>query len=141
MLAISEEYKLQPEALAFTDTYLTTLDMDSTCQQLGISVQQGQEFKRKKEVKRFIDNVYMETAYYNKLKIQEVLNGIISEKLEEALESGISTKYDLLDVLKMVQSIKESEHKMAQAPGNKTTNIQQNNYGSNLGNLLDKIAK
>ena len=141
MLAISEEYKLSPEALTFTDTYLTTLDLDETCRTLEISSEVGQAFLRKKEVKRFIDNVYMETGYYNKLKIQDVLNNIVSEKLEEAAETGISTKYDLLDVIKMIQSIKESDHKMQETGPSKVQNIQNNNYGTNLGNLLDKISK
>jgi len=141
MLAISEEYKLSPEMLEFTDTYLTTLDLDETCRTLEIPTEIGQAFLRKKEVKRFIDNVYMETGYYNKLKIQNVLNNIVSEKLEEAAETGISTKYDLLDVIKMIQSIKESDHKMQNTNPNNVTNVQNNNYGSNLGNLLDKIKK
>jgi len=141
MLAISEEYKISPEAMEFTDTYLSTLDVDETCKILDISAEEGQAYLRKKEVKRFIDNVYMEAAYFNKLKIQKVLNDIVTEKLEEAIETGISTKYDILDVLKMIQSMKESEHKMqATTTNNKTTNI-QNNYGSNLSNLLDKIGK
>lgn len=142
MLAIADNYKLNPESLAFTDVYLSTLDLDMTCQTLGISSEMGQGFLRKPEVKRFIDGVYMETGYYNKLKIQDVLNNIVSEKLEEALDTGISTKYDLLDVLKMIQSIKESDHKMERDIPNRVTNVQNNNhYGSNLGNLLDKISK
>ena len=141
MLAISEDYKLSPEALAFTDVYLTSLDLDETCRTLEITTEIGQAFLRKKEVKRFVDNVYMETGYYNKLKIQDVLNNIVTEKLEEALETGISTKYDLLDVIKMIQSIKESDHKMNNSGPGSVTNVQNNNYGSNLGNLLDKIKK
>ena len=141
MLAISEEYKLNPEALEFTDTYLATLDLRDTCEQLGISEEDGAEFLRKKEVKRFIDAAFLEQGYFSRFKIQKVLNDIVTEKLEEALETGITTKYDLLDVLKMIQSMKESEHKMqTQTANNKTTNI-QNNYGSNLGSLLDKIKK
>ena len=134
MLAISEEYKLNPEALEFTDTYLTTLDLQETCRLLDISEEVGAEFLRKKEIKRFIDSAYMEQGYMNRFKIADLMNKAIASKLEEAEESGMYTKYDLLDLMKFMLQMRESEHKMQ--PASKTTNI-QNNYNS----LLGKIAK
>lgn len=141
MLVLSDEYKLDPEALEFTDVYLGTLDLEDTCRTLEITTEVGASFLRQKDVKRFIDQVFMEQGYFSRFKIQKVLNDIVNEKLEEALETGITTKYDLLDVIKMIQSLKESEHKMQQqTTNNKTTNI-QNNYGNNLGSLMEKIKK
>jgi len=140
MLAISEEYKLNPEALEFTDTYLSTLDLSETCRQLNISEELGNEFLRKREVKRFIDNAYMEQGYMNRFKIADLMNKAIASKLEEAEETGMYTKYDIMDLMKIMVQLRESEHKMQQQPTNKTTNI-QNNFGGNLGSLLSKIAK
>lgn len=139
MLAISEEYKLSPEALEFTDVYLSNLDLDETCQQLEISSEQGATFLRKKEVKRFIDNIYLEQGYMNRFKIVDVMNKAIESKLEEAEESGVFGKESLMEMLKFMHTMRMDEAKIAaqkQATG-KTTNIQTNNYGA----LLDKIAR
>ena len=97
MLAISEEYKLNPEALEFTDTYLATLDLRDTCEQLGISEEDGAEFLRKKEVKRFIDAAFLEQGYFSRFKIQKVLNDIVTEKLEEAFEEVTKIIDQLVD--------------------------------------------
>ena len=141
MLAISEEYKLDPELLEFTDAYLATLDLGQACRSLGIPEEQGAEYLRKKEVKRFIDTAFMEQGYTNRFKIKDVLEKAILSKLEEAEESGIYTKYDLLDLMKFMQQMRLDEAKIQNTTPSKVQNIQQNNYGSNLGSLLDKIAK
>lgn len=140
MLAISEEYKLDPELLEFTDTYLATLDLGEACRSLGIPEEQGAEYLRKREVKRFIDTAFLEQGYVNRFKIKDVLEKAIVSKLEEAEETGMYTKYDLMDIMKIMINFRESEHKMKNTT-QKVTNVQNNNYGSNLGNLLDKIGK
>ncbi len=140
MLAISEEYKLDPEMLEFTDTYLATLDLGETCRNLGIPEEQGAEYLKKREVKRFIDTTFLEQGYTNRFKIKNVLEKAIVSKLEEAEETGVYSKYDLLDLMKFMQQMRLDEVKMQGTP-NKVTNVQQNNYGSNLGDLLGKITK
>ena len=141
MLAISEDYKLSPEALEFTDTYLSTLDLQETCRALEISEEVGAEFLRKKEVKRFVDNAFMEQGYMNRFKIIDVMNKAIVEKLEEAEETGIYTKYDLMDLMKMMHQFRMDEAKIQKESPTKVTNVQNNNYGSNLGDLLNRIQK
>jgi hypothetical protein len=141
MLAISDEYKLDPEVLEFTDTYLASLDLQTACRTLQIPEEQGAAFLRKKEVKRFIDTVFEEQGYTNRFKIKDVLERAVESKLEEAEETGIYTKYDLLDVLKMLNEMrKDSIKESSNVPG-KQTNVQVNSYGQNLGDLLSKIQK
>lgn len=140
MLAISEEFKLDPEALEFTDTYLSTLDLRDTCQQLGITEEDGAEFLRKKEVKRFIDAAFLEQGYMNRFKIVDLMNKAIDSKIEEAEESGMFGKESIMEMLKFMHQMRLDEMKMSQTT-QKVTNVQNNNYGSNLGGLLDRIAK
>lgn len=140
MLAISEEYKLNPEALEFTDVYLATLDLRDTCQQLDISEEEGNSFLRKKEVKRFIDSAFLEQGYMNRFKIVDLMNKAIASKIEEAEETGMFGKESIMEMLKFMHTMRMDEAKMSQTT-QKVTNVQNNNYGSNLGNLLDKIAK
>ena len=141
MLAISEEYKLNPEALEFTDTYLATLDLRDTCEQLGISEEDGVEFLRKKEVKRFIDAAFLEQGYMNRFKIVDLMNKAIESKIEEAEESGMFGKESIMEMLKFMQQMRMDQIKAETVKAGNIKNIQNNNYGSNLGGLLEKIAK
>lgn len=141
MLAISDEFKLAPELLEFTDVYLSTLDLRESCRQLGIPEEQGAEYLKKKEVKRFIDTVFEEQGYTNRFKIKDILEKAVLSKLEEAEETGIYTKYDLLDILKMLDGLRKDSVKESSTTPNKQTNVQVNSYGSNLGDLLSKISK
>jgi hypothetical protein len=140
MLEIAENYKLDPEMLEFTDQYLATLDLTETCKNLGISEEQGAEFLRKKEVKRFIDTTFLEQGYMNRFKIKDVMEKAIMSKLEEAEETGMYTKYDLLELLKFMHQMRMDEVKSQNQSPNNQINV-QNNYGENLGNLLSKIVK
>ena len=142
MLAISEEYKLSPEALHFTDTYLGNLDLDTTCQELSISTEVGQEFLRKKEVKRFIDAAFLEQGYMNRFKVVDIMTKAINDKLEEALETGVYGKESLMEMLKFMHQMRMDEAKLQNTSPRNQTNVQVNNqYGNNLSNLLDKIQK
>ena len=138
MLAISDSYKINPEVMDFLQVYMSTLDLGQTCQQLQIPTELGQEIINKKESKRFLDAVFLNEGHTNRFKIKEVMEKAIASKLEEAEESGIFGKESLMEMLKFMHQLRMDELKLQV---NKTTNIQQNNYGSNLGDLLQKIAK
>lgn len=141
MLAISEEYKLDPEILEFTDTYLTSLDLRTACSELGIAEEVGAGYLRKKEVKRFIDTVFEEQGYTNRFMVKSILEEVVRSKLEEAEESGVYTKYDLLDVLKMLNEMRKDSVKESSTTPQKQTNVQVNSYGSNLNELIGHIQK
>ena len=132
-----EQYKLAPEALLIAETYLACLDIDETAQQLGVSTPEISQFLNKKEVKRFIDTIFLEKGYANKFKLQRLLDTIIESKLEEAEESGVFTNKDLLDVLKLQSDITKDIRKTTEDTQPQQTNIQVNN---NLSGLLEKLV-
>lgn len=137
-----ESYALSPEALEFTEVYLQTLDVDQTAKALEISKEQAVSILNKREVKRFIDTVFMEQGYMNRFKLMGILDEVINSKLEEARETEVYSNKDLLEVLTLAHKIQmdhAKNHREA-APG-KQTNVQVNNYGDNLGSLLDRIIK
>ena len=92
---------ISPEALEFTNTYLTTLDLEITAQELGISLEQASNYIEKAEVKKFINTVFLEQGYMNKFKITSLLEKIIVSKLEEAEETGIYSNKDLMEIVKL----------------------------------------
>lgn len=139
-----EIFQLSPEALEFTQKYLETLDLDATAKYMQISRDQAAKFLRKKEVKKFIDSVFLEQGYMNRFKLVNLLETVIKSKLDEAEESGIYTNKDLIDVLKLMHEIRKDEIKLLElqngtgTPG-KQTNVQVNNYGDNLSNLISSL--
>ena len=104
----------------------------------------------KREVKKYIDTVYLDIGYRNKNNIGSVLDEMIASKLEEAQESGIYSSKDLADLLQMAHKMRMDEIK-AQADLAKTesnniknqTNVQINEavpFGQgNYGKLMEKL--
>lgn len=137
------EFKLSPEQLKIAEVYLQTLDIGETSSQLGISKEEVTLYLRKPVVKRFLDVIFLEQGYRNKHKLGDLLDKIIDEKLEESMETGITSSKDILDVIQIVHKIRMEEIKAAkEAPGNQT-NIQVNNgmQSSNLSKLIESLVK
>ena len=133
---------ISPEALEFTNTYLTTLDLEITAQELGISLEQSSNYIEKAEVKKFINTVFLEQGYMNKFKITSLLEKIIVSKLEEAEETGIYSNKDLMEIVKLLHTI-HMDHSKAERENSpsKQTNVQVNNYGDNLSSLVDRVIQ
>jgi len=139
-----ESFALSPEALEFTNVYLSTLNVEETCQNLGISLEDGNKFLRKKEVKRFLDTVFLEQGYTSRFKLKSVLTAAIDSKLEEAEETGIYSNKDLYDLLKLMMEFRKQEMQMLAAENekgpSKQTNVQVNNYNNNLSDLITDLV-
>lgn len=139
-----ESYKLSPEALAFIDVYLQTFDLEETAQALEISKEEASTFVRKKEVKRFLDNVFFDQGYTSRFKLKDTLTKIIDSKLEEAEETGIYSNKDLAELLKLMIDFRKSEIALIQAENEgikKQTNVQVNNNYSNLNSLISDLVE
>lgn len=137
-----ETFRLNPEALEFVQTYLSCLDVDQTAESLGIKRETAVDLLKQKEVQRFMDTIFMEQGYMNRFKLSGILEKVIDSKLEEAEETGVYSGKDLIDILTLMHKIQMDHAKVhrEQAPS-KQTNVQVNNYGDNLGGLIDRIVK
>jgi hypothetical protein len=86
-----------------------------------------------KEVKSYVDNVYLSQGYLNRQKRLTVINKVIDEKLQEAFESGVYSKKDLLDWMKLLNDMETS------ARPKRDTGVAvkiNNNYDSLMKDLL-----
>jgi phage terminase small subunit len=105
----------------------------------------------KREVKQYIDQIYLDTGYRNRFKLAEVLDDLIDRKLEEAEESEVYSNKDIADLVALSHKIRMDEMKAqtelekAQAANIKNqTNVQINNaempFGQgNYGELMKKL--
>lgn len=144
--------KMSPEGLEIANTYLEQGNIPAVCTKLGVSESEVSEILNKREIKQYIDTVFLDTGYRNRFKISETLDMLIEKKLEESEETEIYTNKDMADLLQMahkmrIEEIKaQTEMEKAKAQVVKTqVNIQDNSgtpFGQgNYGELIKKLMK
>lgn len=134
----STHIALQPEDLDIANAYLTYGSAKETAEQLQIPEYQIVKILERSEVKEYINGIYLDRGYRNKNKIGQVLDQMIDSKLEEALESGIYTSKDLLELLQFAHKIRMDELK--QEAGNTGPTVNIANFGQgNYGQLMEKL--
>ena len=143
---------ISPEGLEVANSYLTFGNIRAVVEQLGVAENKVVELLNKREVKKYIDTVYLDMGYRNKNNIASLLDEMIGSKLEEAKESGVYSNKDLADLLQMAHKMRmdeikaQAELQKAEATSVKSqTNIQVNDgvpFGQgNYGKLMEKLLK
>lgn len=148
----AEIIDISPEALEIANCYLQFQDSTKVAELLDIPVQTVTQTLNRREVRTYIDSIFMELGYNNRFKLRSLIDTIITKKLQEMDEADIGSNKDILDILtlshKMTmeyldKQIKLEELKNKQATANlkSQVNVQINNdsSGSNYGNLIERI--
>ena len=148
---MNEIVPISPESLEIVQTYLKCGSIDDTANILGIHGTQVSQYLAKPEVKRYLDNIYLEAGYRNRDKIASALDTIIEKKLEELQEADLGSTKDIAELLMMAHKIRMDElkamtdYEKAKSSSPKVqTNVQINEtpFGSgNYGALLEKLLK
>ena len=144
---------LSPEGLEVANCYLQFGNIRAVCDFMQVAEEKVVELLNKREVKKYIDTVYLDMGYRNKNNIATVLDEMIQSKLEEAQETGVYSNKDLADLLQMAHRMRMDEIKaQAELTKAETTNIKtQNNVQinneslplgqGNYGKLMEKLLK
>ena len=144
--------RISPEGLEVANAYLELGNIQAVCIRLKLDEGECSEILAKREVKSYVDQVYLDTGYRNRFKLAEALDDLIDRKMEEADESEIYSNKDLADLLQMAHKMRMEEIK-AQADLEKAKasnvknqiNIQNNGevpFGQgNYGELMKKLLK
>jgi len=144
--------KMSPEGLEIANSYLEHGTMAAAAANLGITEDTVSEALNKREIKQYIDTVYLDTGYRNRFKLSETLDLLIEKKLEEADETEIYTNKDMADLLALAHKMRieemkaQTEFEKAKAINIKNqVNIQDNSgipFGQgNYGQLLKKLLQ
>jgi|TARA_R110002073_G_C9197586_1_gene557805 hypothetical protein len=145
-----EVTKISPEGLEIANSYLQFGNIRAVSEHLCVPAETVAECLNKRDVKRYVDTVYLDLGYRNKNQIGTVLDEMIASKLEEAQETGIYSSKDLADLLQMAHKMRMDEIKAqtdlekAQLGNIKNqTNVQINEsipFGQgNYGKLMEKL--
>jgi len=145
--------RIRPEGLEIANAYLEVGNVKAVSIRLRVDEGKVSEYLAKREVKQYIDQIYLDTGYRNRFKLAEVLDDLIDRKLEEAEESEVYSNKDIADLVALSHKIRMDEMKAqtelekAQAANIKNqTNVQINNaempFGQgNYGELMKKLLK
>ena len=141
---------ISPEGLEVANSYLQFGNIRGVCDHLQVAESKVVDILNKREVKKYIDTVYLDKGYRNKNKIGTDLDEMIASKLEEAQETGVYSSKDLADLLQMAHKMRMDEIKaqadLAKAESSNIknqTNVQINEgvpFGQgNYGKLMEKL--
>tara|TARA_B100000497_G_C7404690_1_gene255953 strand:- start:3 stop:464 length:462 start_codon:yes stop_codon:yes gene_type:complete len=144
--------KMSPEGLEIANSYLEHGSIPAVASKLRVSQNEVTEALNKREIKQYLDTVFLDTGYRNRFKLSETLDMLIEKKLEESEETQIYTNKDMADLIQMAHKMRmeeikaQTEMEKAKAQTVKTqVNIQDNSgtpFGQgNYGELIKKLMK
>jgi hypothetical protein len=76
----------------------------------------------------------MSQGYLNRVRRMQVINRVVDEKLAEAAETGVWSKRDLLDWMKLLNDMDKEAR-----PRAPTTAVQVNNNTNNYTTLMNDL--
>jgi len=125
---------LDPVLLAIANDYLGGKSVDTIAEEYGISADRVTSVVEKREVKAYIDNVFATQGYLNRFKRIALINKVIDQKVQDAIETGIYSKKDLLDWMKHLGEVEATLRPQVKGPA---VAVQINNYDRLMKDLLE----
>lgn len=136
------EFKIDPEIFEVATEYVKHLDINKAAQALQLPLDVVTAILDKKEVKRYIDAIFLQQGYLERNKLNDVMTKLVELKLEEMEETGLGSNKDILEILTQVHKMR-MDYAKENKDNNPTqqTNIQNNFGGDNYSNLMKKIVE
>lgn len=143
--------KISPENLEVANAYLQNGSIQQVARSLAISESDVTEVLARREVRAYIDSIYLDYGYRNRFKLAETLDLLINEKLREAESTEMYTNKDLADLLQLAHKMRMDEiramteyEKSRETRIQNQTNVQINEtpFGAgNYGKLMEKLLQ
>ncbi len=127
---------LDPILLGVANEYLKGTDIADIADQFSTSGDVIISVLDKKDVKSYIEGVYMTQGYMDRFRKLAIINKVIEEKLQEAMETGTHSKKDLFDWIKLATQM-ESDMRPKQQPGLAVQINNNTNYHKVMTELLE----
>jgi hypothetical protein len=129
-----EAPEIDPQHMVVANEMLCGKSIPQIAEITGLSNDQVTAIAERSEVRRYVDSVYMSQGYLNRVRRMQVINKVIDEKLMEAAETGVYSKRDLLEWLKLLNDMDRDSR-----PKAPTTAVQVNNHTNNYTNLMQDL--
>ena len=95
----AEIIQIAPEALEVANCYLQINDARKVAQELDLDVETVTSILQRREVKTYIDSVFMDSGYNNRFLMRRAMDALIKQKFSELEEAGTGSQKDISELL------------------------------------------
>jgi hypothetical protein len=95
----AETLKLAPECLEVANCYLQLNDPRKVADHLDLDVEVVTDMLKRREVKTYIDAVFMDSGYNNRFLMRKAMDALIKQKFQELEEAGAGSQKDIAELL------------------------------------------
>lgn len=143
----AETVQIAPEALEVANCYLQLQDARRVADELDMPVTLVTEILARREVRSYIDHVFMDTGFNNRFEMRAAMDALIKKKFQEMHEADIGSTKDIAELLalshKMSMDLLDREIQLEKVrQGNspqKQVNVQINDDGSKYSHLISRL--
>lgn len=97
----AEVVRIAPESLEIANCYLQTQDARAVAHELDLPVEVVTDHLGRREVKRYIDQVFFDSGYNNRFLMRRAMDALIKKKFQELEESDTGSSKDIAELLQM----------------------------------------
>lgn len=130
-----EAPELDPVILGIANEHIQGRSHQEIADTFGTSQDRVAQVLERREVKQYVDQVYLSQGYLNRFKRLELINQVIQQKVEAAMLGGDLSKKDLLEWLRLLQDMDKSARPQQKGP---TVAVQVNNYDTLMRDLMEQ---
>jgi hypothetical protein len=145
----AETLQIAPESLEVANCYLQLQDARRVADELDLPVTLVTEILARREVKQYVDHVFMDTGFNNRFEMRAAMDALIKKKFQEMHEADVGSTKDITELLalshKMSMDLLDREIQLAkaqQATGpQRQVNVQINEGldGSKYSHLINRL--
>ena len=145
----AETIQIAPESLEVANAYLQLNDPRKVADELDLTVEVVTEILKRREVKSYVDSVFMDTGYNNRFLMRKAMDALIKQKFTELEEAQAGSTKDISELLalshKMSMDLLDREIQLEKLRvGNgpqKQVNVQINEGldGSKYSSLINRL--
>lgn len=135
---------ISPENLEIANCYLSCGSVAKTAEVLNTSPELVSQSLSTPSTKLYINSVFLDTGFNNRFKMRELLDTLITKKLQDLSESDSGSNKDILDILamshKFTMEVLDREIALEKAKNSNSNNVNvQINNNSNYDRLITRI--
>lgn len=142
----AESLDISPEALEVANIYLQCQDIKETSNTLDIAPELVTQILQKREVRAYVDHVFMNLGYNNRFRMRDAMDAVIKQKFQELHESGMGSTKDIAELLALSHKMSMDEldkqiklETLRQSNIKNQVNVQINDDGSKYSHLIQTL--
>ena len=145
----AETLAIAPESLEVANCYLQLQDARKVADELDLPITLVTEILSRREVKSYVDHVFMDTGFNNRFEMRAAMDALIKKKFQEMHEADVGSTKDISELLalshKMSMDLLDREIQLEKARQSsapqRQVNVQINEGldGSKYSHLINRL--